>query len=62
MSKTINPTSTTGTNNLPKGYICVCGAFNQFAVWVFAHWGIKLIHTCDKCGQRNIVIRGVRIK
>ena len=49
------------SSELPKGYICVCGVFHQFAVWVYAHWHIPIDATCDKCGQHNTIVRGVRI-
>lgn len=45
------------TNN-PKSYTCACGAVNQFAIYVFAHWNDLLIHTCD-CGRKNEIVRGV---
>ena len=44
-----------------KGYICICGAFHQFAVWVYAHWHMPIDATCTTCGQHNTIVRGVRI-
>lgn len=33
---------------LRKGYKCpYCQKYNEFSVWVFAHWDIEITHTCD---------------
>lgn len=42
---------------LPKGYTCECGAFNEFTAYVYAHWDEVLCHFC-KCGRTNDVRRG----
>lgn len=46
--------------NLPKGYICICGTFHEFVLWVYAHWNEDIDATCTKCGHHNTIRRGVR--
>ena len=41
---------------LPKGFKCKCGKFNEYPMYVFAHWNYDLTFTCDclrKYGIRN---------
>lgn len=40
-----------------KGYTCLCGKFNEFSAWVYAHWNEEIAHTCD-CGRKNILEEG----
>ena len=42
-----------------KGFTCECGEFHEFGVWVAAHWSLSLVHTCDKCGRKHNVCRGL---
>jgi len=41
-----------------KGYTCKCGEFHPYVSWVFAHWDVKLLHSCDKCKRENTLLRG----
>lgn len=43
---------------LPKGYRCQCGHFNEFVAYVYAHWTDELIHTCKGCENKNTVLEG----
>ena len=43
--------------NLPRGYTCDCGKFNKYSLYVFAHWTIELVHTCE-CGKKWRILRG----
>ena len=40
-----------------KGYTCACGKYNEFSMYVFAHWHDLLTHACD-CGRKNKIMRG----
>lgn len=42
---------------LPQGYRCKCKRFNEFSLWVFAHWSDAVIHICE-CGRKHLVYRG----
>jgi hypothetical protein len=37
-----------------KGYRCECGKYNEYPVYVFAHWSEILTHTCECKNQYNI--------
>jgi hypothetical protein len=41
--------------DLSKGYVCECGKYNQFSVWVHAHLHVEIRHTCE-CGRTNILL------
>lgn len=46
---------------LPKGYRCpnpTCGRWEDFHVWVFAHWDEILTHHCDDCKWMHWLLRG----
>jgi len=44
---------------LPKGFICPkCDQFNPFATYVYAHWSIDIVFTCE-CGQKFLIFEGV---
>ena len=45
-------------NDLPKGYTCECGNFHEFPMYYYAHWYEELIHTCEKCGRKNLLCEG----
>jgi hypothetical protein len=45
------------TEELPKGYKCLCKEFNSFSSWVYAHWDERITHACD-CGRQNVIRRG----
>ena len=41
------------------GYTCPCGHWNAAGSgWAAAHWDLELKHTCQKCGQKNIIQSG----
>ena len=43
-----------------KGYICEglhCGRYHKFPAYVYAHYDIELIHTCE-CGAKNVICCG----
>lgn len=42
---------------LPKGFKCQCGLFHEYDVYVYAHWDIRLTHTCA-CGRVHEVLQG----
>lgn len=42
--------------DLDRGYVCTCGEYHLFSVWVYAHPDIEIVHVCDKCGRKNILI------
>jgi hypothetical protein len=42
-----------------KGFICECGQWHLFGVWVTAHWREPLIHTCEGCKRQHSVKAGV---
>jgi len=44
---------------MEKGFTCECGKFHEFGVWVAAHWDMPLVHTCDSCGAKHNVLRGM---
>ncbi len=46
--------------DLGKGYVCHCGTYNPFSLWVFAHPTDFLLHTCA-CGRKNMLLDGVLI-
>ena len=43
--------------DLSKGYTCTCGKFNRYSAYVYAHWTVELVHTCD-CGKRWSILEG----
>lgn len=45
------------SEELPKGYKCTCGKFNEYPAYVYAHWDIELVHTCD-CGKIWTICEG----
>jgi hypothetical protein len=45
-------------HTFPKGYTCACGKYHEFAMWAYAHWSERLVHTCDVCSRRNELLRG----
>lgn len=45
--------------SLPKGFKCTCGKEHPFVDYVYAHWNIELTTTCDQCGTKWIVRRGL---
>lgn len=47
-----------GKDEMKKGFICECGERHEFGMWVAAHWGERLVHTCPKCGRVHNVCRG----
>jgi len=43
-----------------KGYNCkTCGAFNKFALYVYAHWRDILDTKCERCGQGHSIVCGM---
>lgn len=42
----------------PKGFFCTgCGRAERFGAYVYAHWDIELVHTCE-CGQQHTIVEG----
>lgn len=44
-----------------KSYKCKCGIENKFALWLFAHWDLRVAHRCE-CGRVNELLRGRIVK
>jgi hypothetical protein len=42
---------------LPKGFTCRCGVFNEYPVYLFAHWDEELVFTCD-CKRAYVILQG----
>lgn len=43
---------------LAKGYKCpACELKNLFSSWVYTHWDIAIVHTCE-CGRRSMIKQG----
>ena len=47
---------------LPKGFTCDCGREEEYPSWVFAHWNEALVCTCEDCGQKWSIFRGLARK
>ncbi len=47
-----------GVSLLPEGYTCPCGAENMFGSWVYAHWHVVIIATCNNCDKKNTIWEG----
>jgi transcription elongation factor Elf1 len=45
-------------SKLPKGFTCRCGRYEEFSVYVYAHWNEELKFTCEKCGRVYAVYAG----
>ena len=42
-----------------SSYVCTkCGKEHAFPAYVYAHWDMEVIHTCD-CGAKHVLLRGV---
>lgn len=44
-------------SDLTKGFTCECGKYEKYSVYVYAHWDVKLIFTCE-CGIKYSIIKG----
>jgi len=44
---------------LKKGFTCKCGQYEEFGLYVAAHWDEVLIFTCPSCQRQYKVLRGV---
>lgn len=44
--------------DLPKGYTCTCGHFNEYTGYGYAHWTIELMGTCTECGKKWRIFAG----
>jgi hypothetical protein len=53
--------TTTEKTELPKGFTCECGTFNRFPPYVYAHWDIILVFTCE-CKRKYIIRRGIALE
>lgn len=42
----------------PSGFVCECGKFHKFGMYVAAHWDLELTHTCDECGRQHRIVCG----
>ena len=45
--------------DVDEGWTCHCGAEQIPSVWVAAHWHERLTHTCNGCGTKRALFRGV---
>ena len=43
---------------VPRGVTCVCGRFEKFSGYVYAHWTTPLIYTCGTCERKYSVLAG----
>lgn len=43
---------------LPKGFTCECGQEHEYSGYVYAHWDIQLVKTCEECGREYTILRG----
>jgi transcription elongation factor Elf1 len=46
-------------SGMTKSFACACGKVHVLGVYVFAHYNDALVHTCEKCGRKNIIKSGV---
>lgn len=47
-----------GEDESPSGFHCTaCGKVARFDVYVYAHWDMRLNHTCE-CGQKHVIEQG----
>lgn len=51
------------TETLTKGFTCVCGKEHKFPPYVYAHWNVELVHTCELsdggCGAKHWMRSGI---
>ena len=48
-----------GEEELSDGFNCsTCGTYQKYSAYVFAHWDIELIHTCE-CNAKHRIKRGL---
>jgi len=40
------------------GFTCLCGKYEKFQPYVFAHWEAPLMVRCEECGRKHTLIRG----
>ena len=36
---------------LPSGHVCSCLQVHKWPPYVYAHWDVRIKHTCDKCSK-----------
>lgn len=46
------------SEKLAKSFTCSCGKEHAFVPYVFAHWDVMLVHTCD-CGALHHIRQGI---
>jgi len=47
------------TDKLPKGFMCKCGVWHSFPMYVYAHFREPLTYTCERCNRRYEILLGV---
>lgn len=45
-------------SDTPKGFTCECGKEHEFSLYVYSHWDIQLVHSCEACGREHTILRG----
>jgi len=45
-------------DEIAKGWTCECGKEHKFGSYVYAHWDMTLLHTCEFCQRKHEVIQG----
>jgi hypothetical protein len=38
---------------MSKGFVCECGKYHVYDLYVFEHANTALVHTCDACGRKH---------
>lgn len=47
-------------SKIAEGFNCkTCEKYHAFGLWVMAHWDEALNHTCDECGAKHLIRRGI---
>lgn len=47
------------SERLEKGFKCECGKYHEYPGYVFAHYDVELIHTCEDCGRKHLIYTGI---
>ncbi len=42
-----------------KGFVCECGTEHLFDGYVYAHWNVLLVHSCEVCRRQHNIQCGV---
>lgn len=46
------------TEKMAKVFVCECGTYHKFVMYVAAHWRDILRHTCENCGAVHTIQMG----